>query len=63
MKGHGYVTLPSRQVGAVLGELGRVNLCCVVDGPQRHPLLGDSEVGPTLLSGFSLGWSGKLGEP
>ena len=43
--------------------LGRVNLCCVVDRPQRHPLLGDSEVDPTFLCGFSLGWSGKLGEP
>ena len=29
--------------------LGHVNLCCVVDRPQRHPLLGDSEVDPTLL--------------
>ena len=58
MKGHGYVTLPSRQVGAVLGDSD-----VSTDRPQRHPLLGDSEVDPTLLCGFSLGWSGKLGEP
>ena len=40
MNGHGYVTLPSRPVDAVLGDLGCVNWCCAVDGPQRHPLLG-----------------------
>ena len=42
--------------------LGRVNLCCVVDGPQRHPLLGDLEVGPTLLSG-RFGMVRRVGEP
>ena len=61
MKGHGYVTLPSRQVGAVLGD-SDVSTCAAWS-TQRHPLLGDSEVVPTLLCGFSLGWSGKLGEP
>ena len=54
MKGHGCVTLPSPQVGAVLG-LGRVNLCCVVKRPQRHPLLGESEVDPVkILPGIAL---------
>ena len=62
MKGH--VTSYSLAGRLVLSlGLGRVNLCCVVDRPQHYPLLGDSEVDPTLLCGFTLGWSGKLGEP
>ena len=60
MKGHGYVILAGWYCPR---GLGRVNLCCVVDVPQRHPLLADSEVGPTLLSGIALGRSGELGEP
>ena len=62
MKGHGYVTIRSRQVGAVFGDL-----CCAVDGPQHHPVLGDLEWGSHHLflatwmrwgSSFgSIGWS------
>jgi len=62
MKGHGYVTLLA---GRLVLSLGTRTCQPVLRGrrAQHHPLLGDSEVGPTLLSGSSLGWSGELGEP
>ena len=49
MKEHGYVTLPSRSVGAVLGDLD-VSTDAVVDRPQRHPLLGDGVRSRSLYS-------------
>ena len=39
MKGHGYVLLPSRLVGAVLGDSDVLTSAACVDRPQRHPPL------------------------
>ena len=56
-----YANLPDPTCEDVLQE---------VDGPQRHPLLGDSEwgfhhlfLGTWMWWSSSFGWSGKLGEP
>ena len=72
MKGHGYVTLPSRLVGAVLGDSDVSTSAAWSTGHSAiHPLVTRGR-GPTSplkglytskWVGSSFGWSGKLGEP
>ena len=70
MNGHGYVTLPSRPVGVVLGDLDVSTGAAWSTGHSAIHSLVTWSRGPFHFFlrlecgwGSSFGWSGKFGEP